>query len=180
MTHPAPGQGTPGDAAPSPSPEKARWTLPPTAAASPLSHAILRVGRLHRMLVGQLLRRVGLHPGQELLMMQLWDTGPQRQADLIRVLESDAATMARSVRRLEQAGFVRRRPDPADRRAAIVEPTPASLALRAQVERLWRHLEEVTAGDLGADERAAAIEMLARIERNLLRVTDAEGGAGGE
>ena len=35
--------------------------------------AYLRVGRLHRMLVGQLLRRVGLHPGQELLMMQLWD-----------------------------------------------------------------------------------------------------------
>ncbi len=176
MTGPATQHGTP-DSGARPPRGADRWSLPAAAADSRMNHAIFRVARLHHMIAGQLLRRVGLHPGQELVMMQLWDTGPQRQADLIRVLESDAATMTRSVRRLEQAGFVRRRPDPADRRATIIEPTPASLALRAKVKAIWRHLEQLTVGDLSADDQAAALQTLDRIEHNLLRAADADEGA---
>src|SRR6476659_2124303 len=106
--------------------------VPVSAAGGPISHAIFRVARLHRMLAGQLLREVGLHPAQELVMMQLWDRGAQRQTDLVRFLGSDAATMTRTVRRLENAGFVRRRPCTQDKRVTIVEPTAASLALRTQ------------------------------------------------
>ena len=51
---------------------------------------------------------MGLHPSQELVMMQLWDRGPQGQTALVRLLGSDAATMTRTVKRLEHAGFVRR------------------------------------------------------------------------
>ena len=47
---------------------------PPCSDAGPLSHAIFRLARVHRMLAGQLLRRCGLHPGQELLLMHLWET----------------------------------------------------------------------------------------------------------
>ncbi|MEU6782629.1 MarR family transcriptional regulator [Nonomuraea angiospora] len=79
----------------------------PSVQAGPLNHAIIRVARLHRMLAAQLLRRVGLHPSQELVMMQLWDRGPQRQTDLVRMLGSDTATMTRTIQRLEHAGFVR-------------------------------------------------------------------------
>ncbi|MGV9763640.1 MarR family winged helix-turn-helix transcriptional regulator [Micromonospora tulbaghiae] len=41
--------------------------------------------------------------------------------------------MTRTVQRLERAGYVRRVPDPDDRRATRVEPTPASLVLRVDV-----------------------------------------------
>ncbi|MFE3598337.1 MarR family winged helix-turn-helix transcriptional regulator [Streptomyces sp. NPDC059096] len=145
----------------------ARPLLPPSVQAGPMSHAIFRVARLHRMLAGQLLRRVGLHPGQELVMMQLWDLGPQRQTDLVRLLGSDAATMTRTVRRLENAGFVRRRPSRTDRRATIIEPTAASLALRTEVEQIWAELEAGVADGLGADERDVMIGVLARIEDSL-------------
>ncbi|MEV0224836.1 MarR family winged helix-turn-helix transcriptional regulator [Streptomyces sp. NPDC050704] len=144
--------------------------LPPSVAAGPLSHAILRVARLHRMFAGQLLRRVGLHPGQELVMMQLWDRGPQRQTDLVRLLGSDAATMTRTIQRLENAGFVRRRPSPSDKRATIVEPTAASNALRQEVERAWLDLEASTVNDLTSEEQAEALEVLGRIEDSLTRV----------
>ncbi|MEO7124252.1 MAG: MarR family winged helix-turn-helix transcriptional regulator, partial [Lacisediminihabitans sp.] len=114
----------------------------PTAAASgPISHAIFRVARLHKMLVGSLLRDTGLYVGQELVMMHLWDHGEQRQIDLVRVLDSDAATMTRTVQRLERAGFVRRRPDPTDARATLIESTPASQHLRAKLEKIWQELE---------------------------------------
>ncbi|MEV0128887.1 winged helix DNA-binding protein [Dactylosporangium sp. NPDC050688] len=49
--------------------------------------------------------------------------------------------MTRGVQRLERAGYVRRVADPADGRAALVEPTPASLVLRERIEVLWSRLE---------------------------------------
>ncbi|RSM50485.1 MarR family transcriptional regulator [Actinoplanes sp. ATCC 53533] len=140
-----------------------------------VSHAIVRVARLHRMLAGQLLRRVGLHTGQELVMMQLWSDGPQRQADLVHVLDSDAATMTRTIQRLEHAGFVRRCPCAGDKRAFIIEPTAASLALRDEVERIWAQLEELTAGDLTADERTETLRVLRRIEDGLTRSAGRDG-----
>ena len=130
--------------------------LPAAAASGPISHAIFRVARLHRMIAGHLLREVGLHPGQELVMMHLWQTGPQRQVDLVRVLDSDAATMTRTIRRLEHAGFVRRVATPADKRAYLIEPTPASIPLRQRVEGIWAagdctnvlyHQNNIAAGD---------------------------------
>ncbi len=145
--------------------------MPPSVQAGEMTHAIFRVARLHRMLAGQLLRRVGLHPAQELVMMQLWDRGPQRQTDLVRLLGSDAATMTRTVKRLEHAGFVRRRPSSDDKRVTIIEPTAASLALRDQVQDVWAELEASVAGQFDAAERTAAIDLLGRIEQALCQAT---------
>lgn len=144
---------------------------PTTAAGGPISHAIFRVARLHRMLAGSLLRSTGLYPGQELVMMHLWDHGAQRQADLVEVLDSDAATMTRTVQRLERAGFVRRRSDPSDGRASLIEPTPASRSLRTRIDAIWRELEQETVGSLDARERQATLGALEALEANLLDAT---------
>ncbi|GAA2278753.1 hypothetical protein GCM10010430_75900 [Kitasatospora cystarginea] len=143
--------------------------MPAAAGGGPISHAIFRLARLHRMFAGQLLRRIGLHPGQELVMMHLWELGAQRQADLVRLLDSDAATMTRTVQRLEQAGFVRRRPSPTDKRASLIEPTAASHALRREVEQSWSQLEDLVTAGLTADECTAALDTLERLERNLVQ-----------
>lgn len=146
-------------------------SMPPSVQAGAMTHAIFRVARLHRMLAGQLLRRVGLHPSQELVMMQLWDRGPQRQTDLVRLIGSDAATMTRTVKRLEHAGFVRRHPSSEDRRATIIEPTAASLALRDQVQDVWVELEASVTDQFDDAERAVAIDVLGRIEQALCQAT---------
>jgi DNA-binding MarR family transcriptional regulator len=166
MTHP-PSDEANGQTADHAAVSAATVPVPASAHAGPISHAIFRVARLHRMIAGQLLRRVGLYPGQELVMMQLWELGPQRQTDLVRLIDSDAATMTRTVQRLENAGFVRRSPSPTDRRAVIVEPTAASLALRREVERTWSELEAAATSDLSADERTATLGVLQRLEHSL-------------
>lgn len=141
--------------------------LPASAEDGPVSHAIFRLARLHRMTAGRLLRRTGLHPGQELVMMRLWDAGPQRLADLAAVTDADSATMTRTIQRLERAGFVRREPSVDDRRVTIVTATRASQGLRREVERVWGELENATLGCLSPEERAAALAMLGRLEANL-------------
>ncbi|QTD96027.1 MarR family winged helix-turn-helix transcriptional regulator [Streptomyces cyanogenus] len=149
--------------------------LPEAARRGPISHAIFRVARLHRMVAGQLLREVGLHPAQELVMMQLWDRGRMRQTDLAGHLGTDAATMTRTIQRLEKAGFVRRARSASDKRSVLVEPTAASQALRRQVEDLWARLEDHVAGDLTGAERSETLAVLERLETNLVtHVSDGE------
>ncbi|MYR25768.1 MULTISPECIES: MarR family transcriptional regulator [unclassified Streptomyces] len=130
---------------------------------------VVRVARLHRVLAGQLLREVGLHVGQELVMLELWERGRLRQVDLAEVLGAEAATVTRTVRRLEQAGFVRRVPSPTDRRSVLVEATVASLGVRRRVEELWDELESWLTEDLGEDEKAESVRVLERLEERLLR-----------
>ncbi len=89
----------------------------------------------------------------------------------MRLLDSDAATMTRTVRRLEQAGFVRRRPSPTDKRVSIIEPTAASQALREEVERVWSRLEDISTAGLSDEERTDALRALERLEQNLVRAS---------
>lgn len=133
----------------------------------PLSLAIFSLARAHRALAADLLRPLGLHPGQELLLMFLWDRGPQRQTDLARYVATDSASMTRTVQRLERSGFVRRRSSPDDRRVTLVEPTPASLALRPHVAEVWARLEQATAGALAPAESEEATAILRGLEENV-------------
>jgi DNA-binding MarR family transcriptional regulator len=128
---------------------------------------LIKVTRLHMMRARQLLHEVGLHPGHELLLMHLWDSGPRRQTDLATAFDTDSASMTRTVQRLERAGFVRRRPDPDDGRATLVESTPAGLALRSQIERLWADLEAATVGDMTAPQQRQLLRALQGLEANL-------------
>lgn len=148
--------------------------MKPSMPAEPLTNAIVRVARLQRLLAQQQLRGVGLHLGQELVMMQLWEHGPQTQTALVRTLDSDSATMTRTVRRLEAAGFVRSRPSSTDKRATIIEATPASQAVRREVERIWAQLETDATGDLTAAQQSDALDVLRRIEANLASAAGVE------
>jgi DNA-binding MarR family transcriptional regulator len=133
----------------------------------PLSYAIFRVARLHKALAGRLLRDAGLRPGQELVLMTLWRDGPQRQVDLVDALDSDAATMARSIARLANVGLVRREPSPNDGRVVIVHPTEAALELRQKVADAWASLERATVSDLSGERVAEVLDALAELEANL-------------
>ncbi|MGH3505201.1 MAG: MarR family winged helix-turn-helix transcriptional regulator, partial [Nocardioidaceae bacterium] len=140
------------------------------------SHAIFRVARLHKMLAGQLLRQVGLYPNQELVMMRLWTEGPQRQVDLVRMLESEAPTITRTIRRLEKVGLVRTSRSPTDRRSIIVEATAASRSLRSDVEEAWATLEAWTVNHWPGSQRTDVLEALSALETNLLEAERREPG----
>ncbi|MUL78160.1 MarR family winged helix-turn-helix transcriptional regulator [Mycolicibacterium sp. CBMA 226] len=141
--------------------------LPTAARSGPVSHAVFQLTRLTRTIVATLLRPLGLYPGQELVMMYLWDRGPLRQTDLVRLTSSDAPTMTRMIQRLEHAGFVRRFPSPEDKRAHLVEATPASRGLRDQIEGVWRQIEEMTVGGLSDAERTTVLRVVQGLEHRL-------------
>src|SRR6266568_3977609 len=85
-----------------------------------LSYMIFQVAKTHRGIAGELLRPMGLHPGQEILLMQLWDKDGQTQSELIARIGIDASTVTKMVQRLEAQGHITRAQSKVDRRAFIV------------------------------------------------------------
>ncbi|WP_254878426.1 MarR family winged helix-turn-helix transcriptional regulator [Streptomyces sp. NA04227] len=148
-----------------------------------VSHAVTRVARLHRATAGRLLRQAGIYPGQELVMMLLWERGTMRQSELIRSVELDPSTVTKMLQRLEQSGHVSRHSCTDDRRAVMVEATASSRALLSAVQAAWERLEDITLGGLEPDERAQLLALLGRVEANLCAQTEEDGakcpGTGG-
>lgn len=137
-----------------------------------MSHALFRTSRLHRLTAGKLLHAIGLYPGQEFLMMHLWDAGAVPQSELIRSMDLDPSTVTKMLQRLEQAGHVKRCPDPKDRRAMLVQATAESAELRANVLIAWEELEERSLAGLDPGEREELVRLLARVENNLCAETE--------
>ncbi|MHA6758307.1 MarR family winged helix-turn-helix transcriptional regulator [Streptacidiphilus sp. PAMC 29251] len=132
-----------------------------------ISHLAVRLARAHRVAAARLLQRVGLFPGQELLLMRLWDHDHQSQRDLAAALKLDASTVTRTLQRLEQQGLITRSPSPTDGRSMIVSLTPQGTELRPQVEQLWAELEALTTAGLSDRQRGDAVRLLRRLEKNL-------------
>lgn len=132
-----------------------------------VSTLIPRLARVHRSHVFDPLKQLGLSPGQELMLMRLWDTGPQNQASLAATLGVTAPTVAKTVTRLEQKGFVLRQKSAEDGRAAMVTLTDKGRALRPQVEQIWTGLEERTLDTLTAAEQEILKDLIIRLIGNL-------------
>ncbi len=128
-------------------------TQPPSAArAGHLSYAIFALARVHRAAAARMLRGLGLHPGQELVLMQLFDRDGQAQSELLDSVGLDHSTLSKSLRRMQEAGLVTRRPSEHDRRALNVWLTDRGRAMREPIERMWAALEEMSTRNV--DEEA--------------------------
>jgi DNA-binding MarR family transcriptional regulator len=75
------------------------------------------------------------HP-QYLVMLALWEHDPRSGRELAGLLQLDPGTLTPLLKRLETAGYLLRRRDPADERSLAVTLTPAGRALRARAERI--------------------------------------------
>ncbi|HEX4250808.1 MAG TPA: MarR family transcriptional regulator [Pseudonocardia sp.] len=83
-----------------------------------------------------LLEPMGLTHPQYLVMLALWEHDPRSGRELAGLLQLDPGTLTPLLKRLEAAGYVVRRRDPADERSLAVTLTPAGRALRDQAERI--------------------------------------------
>jgi DNA-binding MarR family transcriptional regulator len=83
-----------------------------------------------------LLEPMGLTHPQYLVMLALWEHDPRSGRELAGLLQLDPGTLTPLLKRLEAAGYVTRRRDPADERSLAVTLTPAGRALRDQAERI--------------------------------------------
>jgi DNA-binding MarR family transcriptional regulator len=118
--------------------------------ADAINQAIRLLSLRHRARAAALLAPLGLHPGQEVLLLELARTGPRIQAQLSEALGCEPPSVTLMTRKLEASGYIRRRPAPSDKRASIVELTDSGKELVGQVKQLWCDLAEETVTGLPA------------------------------
>jgi len=112
--------------------------------ANVLNAAIRAIGIRHRALADSLLAPLGLHTGQEVLLLELDASGARTQGQLAAASGCEPPTITNSVRKLEVAGLVVRRPSPTDGRVTIVELSDRGQALLPRLKATWEDLAEQT------------------------------------
>ncbi|OLZ53863.1 transcriptional regulator [Streptomyces amritsarensis] len=164
----------------------ARPPVPSTARSGHLSYAIFTLARAHRARAAGMLRELGLHPGQELLLMQLFDRDGQSQSELLESAGLDHSTVSKSVKRMQEAGLLTRTPSEHDRRVMNVHLTDQGRALRRPIEKMWAALEATATEGLDPAAVEAFVATALAVEQSICRSdradasADADGGTGTE
>ncbi len=121
--------------------------------------------------IGLLVRRLRANKAvplsQGAVLGRLCREGPQSVSDLAQAEHVRPQSMAQTVTELESAGLVSRRPDPVDRRRAVVEVTEEGLAMREH-DRSRRDgwLAQAIAQELSEEDQARlrdAVDLLRRL-----------------
>jgi DNA-binding MarR family transcriptional regulator len=145
----------------------------------------LRRVNFERSFFGQTVAiRFGLSESDVDALELLIDTGSATAGRLSDVMGLTTGAVTRVIDRLEQAGYVRRVPDPADRRRVIVEVVPEKIAA---VEETMGRVDDKGAEEIGRYSEAelavitdflTRMEAITRTEAAALRdVPDSSGGA---
>jgi MarR family transcriptional regulator, organic hydroperoxide resistance regulator len=117
-----------------------------------------RIARMHK----PFLESLGLTFPQYLVILELLDGAPVSVGTLGTRLDMDTGTITPLVKRLESAGFVTRTRDLADERRVLVDLTPRSRALEAEVRGITDKIKSACQlTDQGVDDLRRTLEALA-------------------
>jgi DNA-binding MarR family transcriptional regulator len=121
MGHMPPGQPEPA----APAPADAADAAEILRAITRISYLITRARRHDRV---RTVAAVPLDRAAVMVLGQIAEAGPIRPGELAARLGVEAPHVTRQVQRLQQAGYADRVPDPGDRRAQLIQLTPAGRA----------------------------------------------------
>lgn len=108
-------------------------------------------------------RGVDLRFSQMQALKRLHRLGPMSAGELARSLGHDGGALTRLLDQLEDKGYLRRKPDPQDRRALRIDLTSAGKRLCRQLSGCSARVMDAAQASLGEDERRHLIDYLQRI-----------------
>lgn len=130
--------------------------------------------RLMRKRLDRRARTLGLTRAQWRVLAQLRRREGINQSALADILEIENITLARHIDRLEDAGWVERRRDPADRRAWRLYLAEKVQPILDRMRTLSNRTRDEALAGLTAAQRDALVEALITIKDNLCQVEAAE------
>lgn len=109
----------------------------------------------------------GLSAAQWRLLGHLLREGPLTQTALAALLEIEPISVSRLLDRMEQGGWVRREPDPSDRRVRIIVPTEKTTSAYASIKATAEEVYAEALAGVPAENRKILIDTLCAIVSNL-------------
>jgi MarR family transcriptional regulator for hemolysin len=132
-----------------------------------LGYLLTDAARLIRRRFEQESRDIPMTSAQLQIVARLTRNEGVTQAALAGLLDIEPMTLSRHIDRMEAAGLVERRPDPADRRARRISTTEHARALLAPMRARAEAVYADALAGLAEGERAALHDALAAIIANL-------------
>ncbi|MET8731944.1 MarR family transcriptional regulator [Streptomyces parvus] len=118
------------------------------------------------------LKDLGLTYSQYLVMLVLWEQGPQAVKAIGERLHLDSGTLSPLLKRLESAGLVRRERSREDERSVVIELTDEGAGLRERALPVPRGV--LAATGLSLEEVLGLQEVLGRLTGALGEAVDAD------
>jgi MarR family transcriptional regulator, transcriptional regulator for hemolysin len=125
------------------------------------------IARLMRKKFDQRARSLNLSRAQWQLLVHLSRHEGINQSGLAEILEIENITVGRLVDRMEEAGWVERRPDPSDRRARLLYTTEKVAPVMERMRELAEATRNEALAGLAPAQRDALIDTLIQIRGNL-------------
>lgn len=125
------------------------------------------ISKTQRNLAEAEFNKLGLHAGQERVLLCLHDHEKIGQSDLAAHLCVEPPTVTKMLQRMEKSGLVERRQDSEDGRAFFVDATEQGRALQEPILQVWDTLEEQMLANLTLTEQALLRRLLMQVLANL-------------
>ena len=132
-----------------------------------LGHLLNKVCGLRHRRMCDLLDELGLYRGQPSMLRALWAGDGVTHSALAGQLNKSPATITKTVKRMEKAGFVERKPDPKDERLSRVYLTAVGRDVQAAVEQVWQDFEAQAFAGFDQEEMATLRCLLTRVCHNI-------------
>lgn len=141
---------------------------------------LAQVSRLFRRRFDERARSIGVTRPQWQVLSLLRQYAGCNQGMLAELLEVEPISLGRMIDRLQEAGLVERRADPADRRAWRLFLTEKGDALVEQLRPCARETFDLALDGISEPDQAQLMALLARIRANLLPAGRASAGEGAD
>lgn len=128
---------------------------------------ISQICRVQRNRVAERLAELDLHPGQEMLLCQLWQQDGLTQTELAERLGVQPATVSKMLSRMDSAGLIAGCRDAKDGRVTRVHLTEAGRAIHDPIQAAWADVEVETLAGLAAEEQDLLRRLLMEVLENL-------------
>jgi DNA-binding MarR family transcriptional regulator len=134
--------------------------------ASEVVRTLRRLAMAQRGRKVELLRSVGLQPGQDVILLELDRLAGPNQATLAGAVEVDEPSLARSIQRLERKNLITRRQSKEDARHRVVELTAEGEALIPKLKQMYIDIAREVAGQHGSEFHS---QLLATLDTAITR-----------
>ena len=105
--------------------------------------------------------------GQPRILNCLMEHGEMSQRELADACMFDVTTLSRTLDKMEKAGMVTRKVNPASRRAHLIALTPEGKEKAGRVQEQFAWLDQVLWGDIEEKEMESLYRTLEKIEENV-------------
>ncbi|MEW9500935.1 MarR family winged helix-turn-helix transcriptional regulator [Jeotgalibacillus marinus] len=118
----------------------------------------------------------GLGEGQVKFLMVLFEKKEQTQEQMANVLNIDKTTTARAVKKLEDEGYVTRKPHATDRRSHLVCLTAKALDMEPMIRSILKDWTNTLTEDFTDEEKVIVVGLLKRMATNAIAKIKQEEG----